>query len=406
MDTSVDVAPDVVEDTRDAGEDLAPDTAIDVAPDVATDIAPDVPVDVAPDTSCRTRCSGFCTDPDTDVHNCGLCGNDCTLRAGVDGSRVTCAAGRCVFTGACLPGRANCSGNPDDGCESVVTTAARCGSCTTMCSGGAPNCVPMASSPSGYACSSGCTGAGQMRCGTSCVDTTSDPLNCGACGMVCPTGLRGTPACVMGRCALNCTANYGDCDGLTTNGCETITSNNVSNCGRCGNVCPPGPGASAICSASMCTITCATGQGNCDGNAANGCETDVRTSVMNCGACGNACPARANSTSACAASACTVTCNAGFGNCNALVTDGCEASLMADPLNCGACARRCAAATNATAACAMGACGITCLTGYGNCDGNGLNGCESTLSTDPRNCGACGNVCPTATGARSSAASC
>ena len=42
----------------------------------------------------------LCTDPETDVHNCGLCGNDCTLRAGVDGSRVRCAAGRCVFTDA------------------------------------------------------------------------------------------------------------------------------------------------------------------------------------------------------------------------------------------------------------------------------------------------------------------
>ena len=393
-----DVAPDV---SIDAAPDVTVDATIDTAPDVTVDVAPDIaPVDVAPDTSCRTRCSGFCTDPETDVHNCGLCGNDCTLRAGVDGSRVTCAAGRCVFTGACLPGRANCSGNPDDGCEAVVTTAARCGSCTNTCRDPTPNCGMMAGAPGGYACTSGCVAPANQRCGSSCVNTMTDPLNCGACGTVCPSGLRGTPACAMGRCTLTCIANYGDCDGIPTNGCETIVSSNVSNCGMCGNVCPPGPGATPICSAGACTITCAAGQGNCDGNAANGCETDTRTSSMNCGAC----PARANGTSSCVSSACTVTCNAGFGNCNALVTDGCEASLMADPLNCGACARRCTAATNASASCAMGVCGITCLAGYGNCDGNGLNGCESTFNTDPRNCGACGNVCPTAAGATPSCA--
>ena len=30
-----------------------------------------------------------------------------------------------------------------------------------------------------------------------------------------------------------------------------------------------------------------------------------------------------------------------------------------------------------------------------DCDGNRANGCERRVTSDPMNCGACGNVCPT-----------
>jgi hypothetical protein len=36
-------------------------------------------------------------------------------------------------------------------------------------------------------------------------------------------------------------------------------------------------------------VACAPGFGDCDGNAANGCETDTRTSAAHCGMCGHAC---------------------------------------------------------------------------------------------------------------------
>jgi len=42
-------------------------------------------------------------------------------------------------------------------------------------------------------------------------------------------------------------------------------------------------------------------------------------------------------------------------------------------------------------------------TGYGNCDGNGTNGCELNVTTDNNNCGACGNVCGTGKHCASSA---
>ena len=386
----------------DAAPDVAPEATVeDIAPppDAAPDASPDAAPDVAADGPCRTRCAGFCVDPDTDPENCGACGNDCTLRPGVDISRVRCVMGRCDFTGACLAGRANCSGNPDDGCEATVNTAARCGSCTNACRDPAPTCAAMPTAPGGYACSSGCPVAGQQRCGGVCIDTTSDPRNCGACGTVCPA-VGGAPAsCVMGRCSFTCPVNTGDCDGNTANGCETNLRSSAMHCGMCGNACTAPAGSTAFCSLGVCTLTCTAGNGNCDMNTANGCETDLRTSVMNCGSCGNACPSGPSGTSTCASGVCSVTCNPGYGNCNAVTSDGCEADFNTNPLHCGMCNRRCAAAANASAACAAGSCTIACLANYGNCDGNGLNGCETPLATDPMNCGACGMRCPSAPGA-------
>ena len=40
---------------------------------------------------------------------------------------------------------------------------------------------------------------GQMLCGAVCVDTSSDPNNCGGCGIVCPTIM---PSCVGGVCTI------------------------------------------------------------------------------------------------------------------------------------------------------------------------------------------------------------
>jgi hypothetical protein len=49
-------------------------------------------------------------------------------------------------------------------------------------------------------------------------------------------------------------------------------------------------------------VTCATGMADCDGNPANGCEVDTRTSATNCGACAKAC----GGTATCSAGDCSV----------------------------------------------------------------------------------------------------
>jgi acyl-CoA thioesterase I len=58
--------------------------------------------------------------------------------------------------------------------------------------------------------------------------------------------------------------------------------------------------------------TCEAGYADCDGNDANGCETNLQTSVNDCGACGNVCTSVAHGAAACASGGCTITCDAGY----------------------------------------------------------------------------------------------
>ena len=91
-------------------------------------------------------------------------------------------------------------------------------------------------------------------------DTNTDRMNCGACGRVCATP-RGTTqnACVMGACVPVCAAQFGDCDGDTTTGCEAEL-NTDDRCGSCVAVClssqacrpPPPPDMSGTLRCVMC----------------------------------------------------------------------------------------------------------------------------------------------------------
>ena len=74
----------------------------------------------------------------------------------------------------------------------------------------------------------------------------------------------------------------------------------------------------------------------------------------------------------------------------------CAVDLSSDPKNCGACGAECAFAAPAlhmSAGCAYGACKMQCDAGYEDCNGNIDDGCEAAVGTDPRNCGGCGVTC-------------
>jgi hypothetical protein len=86
---------------------------------------------------------------------------------------------------------------------------------------------------------------------------------------------------------------------------------------------------------------------------------------------------------------------AGFAECNGAEADGCEADLRTSAMHCGACGRSCATGTGTTSnPCRLGVCAPVCASGFGDCDGNLNNGCEANFRTDPRNCGACGGSGP------------
>lgn len=225
------------------------------------------------------------------------------------------------------------------------------------------------------------------------IDFVSDPNNCGCLGRVCPQGLRGDPHCQQGRCGLRCQAGWGDCDGNASTGCETDLQT-LENCGTCGMRCSVSRGTPS-CGGGACTVlSCDPGLADCDRNASNGCEVDVRSSLNHCGMCGVNC-APPHATASCSQRVCRVeSCEDGYGNCDGDVTNGCESVLASSPQNCGTCGVRCAS-IGGSASCVGGRCQLRCESGRGDCDGRPENGCETDLNVASEHCGVCGNRCPT-----------
>ena len=172
----------------------------------------------------RALCGGTCRDTQMDTTNCGSCGVVCPVGASCDFGRCNCPAGLTDCGARCV--------NP-------TNNTAHCGECGNVC--------PAGQTCSGGRCESECPSPRQM-CGATCLDTSSDILNCGACNRACALA-NATVRCVSGACAVNvCSTGFGDCDGVSSNGCETPLSMNASHCGRCGGVC----GSGYVCSSGNC----------------------------------------------------------------------------------------------------------------------------------------------------------
>lgn len=109
----------------------------------------------------------------------------------------------------------------------------------------------------------------------------------------------------------------------------------------------------------------------------------------------------------------TETCNAEDDDCDAAIDEGgvcgcppgladcngdliCETGITFDMDNCGACGMVCSPGTNVSEAlCLSGGCRILdCDSGFDDCDGLEPTGCEQDLRSDANHCGACGNMCP------------
>jgi hypothetical protein len=221
---------------------------------------------------------------------------------------------------------------------------------------------------------------GGVGCGTTCVPGGAcDPADPCFTGRVeCTSGVSrcavdvprpaGT-SCVGGRCdaAGRCVAD--PCMGETCNG------HGVCSSGRC--TCAPGY-AGTRCE------RCADGLGDCDGNAMNGCETDLRASDTSCGACGRACSAGQRCASATCAVRCTDACPAtGYNAClDARTTrscdrgpDGCLAWVRTTPCGMGE-------------GCTSGTCTSLCAAPRRMCGAD----CVDVTASDAH-CGACFNAC-------------
>src|SRR5690606_277036 len=154
--------------------------------------------------------------------------------------------------------------------------------------------------PTGTVCDGGeCVGecrAPAVECGGACVDTRVDPSHCGACGVGCESPDFGVGVCVEGNCTFQCVSPlYADCDGKAANGCETYLPADPAHCGACGQACPDYSALHrvAVCSSGACAPgACMEGYEDCNGQPADGCEIDLRSDPQNCGACGSDCQGR------------------------------------------------------------------------------------------------------------------
>jgi hypothetical protein len=148
-------------------------------------------------------------------------------------------------------------------------------------------------------------------------------------------------------------------------GCVDVSSN-VLNCGACGVACPLGD----VCQAGACVDVCGAELAFCGGQCVS------LQSPANCGACGNAClPGQF-----CVGGACSATCAGTV--CPG--PSGSECALLSDDRNhCGACNNACAPGD----ICVAGQCTLDCGALMA-CDGV----CVDVLS-DPAHCGACGTAC-------------
>lgn len=181
--------------------------------------------------------------------------------------------------------------------------------------------------------------------------------------------------------------------------------NDKLNCGACGVSCSDIPNVSPLCSAGRCQLNCVTGFGNCDGIRDNGCEYSTLSDINNCGVCNQKCEA-ANAQALCTNAQCGVgICDDGYGDCNQDDIDGCETDIRVTRAHCGMCGHRCGLA-HADAGCSDRFCKVTaCSVGFANCNAalgqpGDDDGCEiNTVTGTPldgglvTDCGACGYTC-------------
>ena len=364
----------------------------DVAPtDGGTPVTPDAETGCRPnpdDPSCPEICPEVCDGGDNDCDGEVDEGEDVCLSA--NGVSV-CLGGRCILA-ECNEGFRDCDGQPSNGCEGDLASIEHCGVCRNAChfDNTLAACVGGQCEPAGCADTYlDCEGDDGL-----CETFGQTLSDCASCGAACLSLDHAVPTCGPQGCIIDeCLGNYGDCNGVASDGCETKL-NTADHCGGCGQECFS-IGGDANCDGGVCLVeSCDEGYGDCDGRGDTACVP--LNSEEHCGVCGQSCTVESLQhvvSSACERGACDSVCEPLFGNCDGDPNNGCETGLSTN-FHCGGCSVACSPA-HSMGRCDGGSCGVgACLTGWADCDGQPGNGCETNTGL-PENCGGCGVQCQT-----------
>ena len=258
-------------------------------------------------------------------------------------------------------------------------------------------------------CVIGCIN-GTSLCGTTCVDVQTDPANCGTCGNRCSDQSK----CQSGICVPACDTGLTLCGSTCVN-----TKTHGSHCGTCDYQCTDQGaatcGTNGTCADGVCqkyplwtqcnTYSCIDGvqhyPDSCDG--LGNCSFNGGHSQCLTGRCSGSFCVLCNFHTDCPSDR---WCERDTGRClfKRNVGATCDGAFQCQSGFCVSnyCCNSACVADNGTATCghsgtsAAGTCTVTCAAGWGNCDGDTSNGCETELNEDG-NCGACGVTCPTTT---------
>ncbi|MFH2009062.1 MAG: MopE-related protein [bacterium] len=360
-------------------------------------------------------------DLQTDRYNCGSCGTICEF----DYGDATCIGGDCHLA-SCFPGHWDNNGDETDGCEY---------SCHTT-NNGVEVCDNV---------DNDCDGEVDED-----FDLQTDPLNCGQCHRTC-SFFNGVGSCTGGQCELSdCRGGHVDKDGDPDNGCE-CTMNLAEGTVPCVEGTPGACAAGEVCAdvtgdgSSFCAVIpedgCDGVDDDCDGTVDEdapaqlggtncythpvGCTADASGLYTCVGLCQAGVPTCSGGAVICGAQTgpAAELCDNLDNDCNGVVDDGYD--KQNDPANCGGCGIQCSSlVAHAIPGCTGGQCVIiACLPGFWDINGDPSDGCEYSCSftnggmeacgdgvdndcdgqidegfdytTDPSNCGSCGNSCST-----------
>jgi hypothetical protein len=336
----------------DATADGAPDSTVqgDDGGSGPPDVGADVPADAADaGGDAVAEAEAGCGDTNTDPHNCGQCGHDCSLLPNVLASGLSCSNGRCVYQ--CAAERADCS-DAGAGCATDLTSSPNCGACGVTCSLSTPLCAPLPGDGGASGCASGCPTAAPVLCSGTCANTATSVDHCGGCGNACTATAAHTVAnCADGGCSYPCAPGYTSC----SSACVDVTSDDA-NCSTCGHACT----GSQHCVGSVCQ--CTGGTHLCGGQC-------VPNDTNACGASCAVCTAPSGGTAICNGTQCVQSCTtSGYSACSNVCVNETN-----DPSNCGSCAHGC---TGATPYCAGSGC-VACLSGSQCANGSTPETCVS-----------------------------